>query len=138
MAKSPQQIAANWASKMAQAGANTTAGVQGVTQAPGQAAAAAVGAWQAGTAAAGPKYAQNSAAVSLQSWQASMITKGIPRMASGAAAAQSKVASFHQQLQPFQQALVASLPPRGPAGSNQARMIAFSTGMQAFKKSPGM
>lgn len=131
--KTPQQIAANWASKMAGASQNTTNGVNAVQTAPGQQAAAQVNAYTAGVQNNSSKWAKNVAGVSLQSWQSSMITKGIPRMASGAAAATSKVANFQSQLQPYIQSAVASLPARGPKGTNQARMTQFSTAMSNFK-----
>lgn len=137
MAKSPQQIAQNWASKMAGAAANATAGAQAVTVSPGQKAAAQKGAYTSGVANAADKWATNVGAVTTQQWQQAYIQKGVPRMASGAQAAQPKVAAFQQQLQPFQQALQASLPPRGPAGSNDQRMLAWSAGMRQFKKTPG-
>jgi hypothetical protein len=135
--KTPQQIAANWASKMAGASANATAGAQAVQQSPGQAAAAQSVAYQQGVAANVQKWQTNVGAVSTAQWQQAYITKGIPRMASGAQAAQPKVAAFQAQLQPFQQALKSSLPPRGPAGQNDQRMLAWSAGMRQFKKTPG-
>ena len=114
-----------------------TAGAQGVQQSPGQAAAAASASYLAGVQANVSKFQQNSAAVSTQQWQQAYITKGIPRVASGATAAVPKVASFQAQLQPFQQSLKSNLPARGPAGSNDARMLAWSAGMKQFKKNPG-
>lgn len=137
MGLSPQQIAQKWASSMAGAQQATTMGVQAVTVSPGQAAAAQKGAYLQGVQGSADKWAQNVAAVSTPSWQQSMITKGIPRMATGSQAAQPKVAAFQQQLQPFQQALKSSLPARQAAGNNDARMLAWSNGMKQFKKSPG-
>lgn len=137
MALTPQQIAANWSSKMAGAASATTAGVNAVTTSPGQAAAAQKAAYQAGVAQSVDKWATNVAAVSTESWRQSMIQKGIPHMAQGAQLAQNKVAQFHSQLQPYQASLKASLPARGPKGSNVGRMTAWHDGMMRFKKQPG-
>lgn len=135
--KSPQQIAANWASKMAGASANATAGAQAVTTSPGQLAAAQLSAYQQGVANNAQKWATNVAAVSTQQWQQAYIQKGIPRMAQGAQQAMPKVQAFQTQLQPFQQNLKSQLPARGPKGTNAGRMTAWMQGMMQFRKQPG-
>ena len=134
MAKNSQTIAANWLAKMGSAQQAVQAGVQAVTIAPGQAAAAQKNAYAQGVAQSVDKWATNVAAVPLQTWQNAMITKGAPRMATGAQQAQSKVAAFHAQLGPYQDNLKASLPARGPKGSNTGRMLAWHDGMMKFKK----
>jgi hydroxymethylglutaryl-CoA reductase len=86
-----------------------TAGVQAVTKAPGLAAAAASGKWLAKVTAAQQKFATNVSAVSLQSWQNSMVNIGIPRVAQGAQAKQGKVQAFMTQFLPYLQTGVATI-----------------------------
>jgi hypothetical protein len=137
MRSNPTAAAAKWANAMAQATPAYTAGVQAVTTAPGQLAAAQQATYIARVTEKAPIWAQNVAAVGLQSWMNSTVTKGAPRLASGAAAAQPKVTAFMTALLPFEQNLLGTLPPRGNTAQNQARMNAWFTGMQAFKKPAG-
>lgn len=132
---SAQAVAAKWTQSMQGAGTAYTAGVQAVTEAPGAAAAAAAPLWAQNTIAAQPKYAANSAAVSLQSWQQSAINKGAGRLGSGATAAQPKFQAAMGQVLPFISQVVGSLPARGNLDQNIQRSVAFQRGMAAFKKS---
>lgn len=97
----PQAATAKWVSNLSAATERMTTGAQGVTKAPGQQAAAAADKWLARVTAAKQKFATNVAAVSLQSWQASYINIGIPRVAQGAQAKQQKVLDFQTQFLPF-------------------------------------
>lgn len=126
------QIAANWAERM---GASTTrikAGVEAVKTAPGAAAAAAKGAYLAGVQANVTKFARNVAAVTKEQWQSDFITKGLPRIATGAQAAQPKMANFMTQFIPFLQRTVPTLPPRGTFQQNVARMNQMVTAAHGF------
>lgn len=129
--KTAQQAAANWLSGMQNVTAKVTQGVQAVQTAPGQAAAAAQSSYLQGVNANVGKWAQNVAAVPLSTWQQAMITKGAPRMASGAQAAQGKYTAAAQTNQSRIAAAIASLPPRGPKGSNNARSAGFADAMHA-------
>jgi len=80
-----------------------TTGAQGVTKAPGLAAAAAADKWLQRVTASKQKFAQNVGAVSLQSWQNSYINIGIPRVAQGAQAKQGKMQAFMDQFLPYLQ-----------------------------------
>lgn len=135
MAQTPEQIAAKWATGLSGATQRITDGVNAVNVAPGQAAARQADVWAANTAAAKTKWATNTGKVSLSDWQQAMITKGAPRIASGATAAQPKFAAFMTQLMPFIATQKASLPPRGNLDQNINRMTAFARGMATFKKS---
>lgn len=128
----PDQIAQNWAQGLAGATTKITAGVNAVTVAPGQAAARQKAAYVNGVNAQQDKWATKVAAVTVQSWQQSTVTKGIPRIATGAAAAQPKFATFMGQLLPYIQRQVQSLPPRGNLQQNIARMTQFVQGMSQF------
>jgi hypothetical protein len=81
-----------------------TSGAQAVQKAPGQAAAAAADKWLAKVTQSKAKFAANVAAVSLSQWQNAYINVGIPRVAQGAQAKQSKVLAFQQQFLPYLQA----------------------------------
>lgn len=135
MAQTPDQIAAKWAQGLAGATQRITDGVNAVTIAPGQAAARQKQVWAQNTAASVDKWATNTAKVSLPDWQNAILTKGVPRIASGATAAQPKFATFMTQLMPFINQQVAALPARGTLDQNINRMTAFARGMSTFKKS---
>ena len=130
--QTPDQIAADWASRLGASTSKITAGVQAVTVAPGQAAARQKAAWVANVAAAQDKWASRTAAVPLSTWQNDMVTKGIPRIATGATAAQGKFATFMGHLLPHIDRTKASLPARGNLDQNIARSAAFIRGMAQF------
>lgn len=84
-----QQWLQKWSTNLNAAGTYIKNGVNGVTTAPGQSAAAAQDRMLAGITQAvqSGKWARNVSAVSLQAWQNAMINKGIPRIAQGTAQA---------------------------------------------------
>jgi hypothetical protein len=133
--KDPAAVAAKWAANLAGATQSITSGVNSVTVAPGQAAARQAQVWQANTVAAAQKWQTNVAAVSLNTWQQDMINKGIPRIASGAQAAQPKMQQAMSKLLPFIQSQVNQLPPRGNLQQNIARATQM---MNAMAKFPGV
>jgi hypothetical protein len=135
MAKDPTSVAQDWANKLGAAGPKVQAGVEAVRTAPGAAAARQVNVWQQNTQAAAQKYARNVAAVSLSDWQQALVNKGIPRLGSGASAAQPKFAAFLTRLLPYVESAKASLPPRGTFDQNKARMNAMVDKMHQFSKS---
>lgn len=132
--QTPDQIAANWAARLGQSTDKITAGVDAVKVPPGQAAARNKTGYVNGVNASADKWARNVAAVGLADWQDAMKTKGAPRIATGAQAAQSKFAGFMAKLLPFQQNLVNSLPARGGLDANINRAVAFMRGMSQFSK----
>lgn len=121
----PTTAAQNWVNGMQTAGSKMTAGVNNVTVAPGQAAARQSQVWAQNTAASVNKYAKNVAAVSLSEWQQAVITKGIPRVASGASAAQGKMANAMTQILPQIASIVSALPPRGTVEQNIQRAVTY-------------
>lgn len=135
MAKgTPDEIAAQWASRLAGSTARITSGVQSVSVAPGQAAARQKAVWAQNVAASQDKWAQRVANVSLADWQSAMTTKGVQRIGQGAQAAQPKFASFMTQLLPHIASVKGSLPARGNLDQNIARMTAFVQGMAKFQR----
>ncbi len=129
----PTQAAANWASRLGASTQAYTDGVNGVTVAPGQLAAAAKDRWLQNTTAAAPRFAANSAAVQLPTWQNAAVTKGAPRLASGAQSAQPKVEMVFAKLFPAIRNAVASLPARGTIDQNIERSAQFARKMNASK-----
>lgn len=130
---SPTEAAANWAQKFGASGTKWAAGVNGVTVAPGQLAARAKNLWLQNTTAAADRFAANSARVSLTDWQQQTVSKGQPRLASGATAAQGKVEAAFAKLFPAIQNVVNSLPPRGDIEMNITRSAQFARGMNKYK-----
>lgn len=133
MAGTPQDIAANWASRLAQSGDKITKGVQAVTVAPGQAAARQADVWANNTVASKDKWRTRVAGVTLQEWQTAIVNKGVPRIASGAQASQGKFADFMTRLLPHIDSVKGTLPARGTLDQNIDRMVRFSRGMAQFK-----
>lgn len=137
MAKDPTAVAQKWATGLQGAVQSITDGVNGVSVAPGAAAARQKTVYINNVTAAADKWARNVAAVSLSSWQQDMITKGIPRIASGAQAAQPKFAAFMSKLLPYQANLVSQLPARGNLEQNITRMTQLVRGMANFTNTAG-
>lgn len=137
MAKDPTAAAAKWASRLSQAASDGTlqAGVQGVTVAPGQAAARQKDTWAANVAAAKDRWAANTAAVTLPDWQSAMVNKAIPRVSTGATAAQPKMAQFLTKLMPVINNAKQQLPARGNFQQNLARAQAMATALHNAKGS---
>lgn len=129
--RDPNTVANKWAANLS-AAANSgavTAGIQSVTVAPGQAAARQKQAWMTNTPAAADKWAANTAAVSNAAWQEAAINKGVPRIATGATAAEPKMASFMSKLLPVINTAKGNLPPRGNFQQNLARATAMATAL---------
>lgn len=92
----PQAGADKWAQNLGASTQHIAAGIDRVTSAPGQKAAAAKQKWLQKTTSSVDKFANNVAAVSLQSWQASA-KDGVNRVASGANSKKSKMAAFNAE-----------------------------------------
>lgn len=137
MAKTSSDVAKKWAQNLSASTASIQTGVQGVTVNPAAAAAARQDAYQAGVqrAVADGSYQRGLSRVTLQSWQQAMITKGIPRIASGAAASQAKMQQFMDKWLPYQQGLAAQLAatPRGDLNTNIQRAVTAMQYNAAFK-----
>lgn len=131
------QAAVSWATGMANSSQKLTAGVQAVTVSPTSQAAQAVDRMVAGIqrAAAEGRIQAGLNAVSLQDWQQAMITKGIPRIASQAQLAKTKVQNFMQQFLPYLQQGVQNLSsmPRGDLEQNLQRANAMARHNAAFR-----
>ena len=128
-----QQFATKWATNLSAATQYIQAGVQNVTTAPGQKAAAQAQVMLANLTAAvtSGMWARRVSSVSLQMWQQATITKGIPRISSGAQAAQAKMVQVGTDLLAAVDAAVAVVnqTPRGNLQTNIQRMVTFATEM---------
>lgn len=133
--QTPDQIATRWSQNLAGSTQKVTDGVNAVTVAPGQAAARQKDVWLQNTQAAQAKWASRVAAVPLSDWQQAMINKGVPRIASGATAAQPKFSSFMTKFLPHLQAGRAQLPPRGTLDQNINRAVSMIRYSSTFKNS---
>jgi hypothetical protein len=129
----PQQIAAKWSQNLSGATQTIQTGVQAVTTPPGQAAAAQKQAYVQGVNQNADIWAKNVSAVSTSEWQQAMINKGLPRVGTGATAAQPKMANVMQTLIPAIQSITAGLPPRGTLQQNLQRATTFATQLAAKK-----
>lgn len=131
MQTDPQAAAQAWATGLANAGTKITAGINAVQVAPGQAAARQKAAYTAGVAANADKWASRVGAVSLQDWKDAAINKGVQRIATGATAAQPKMAAAMAKLLPQIASAVAALPARGGIDQNLQRSNQFARAMHA-------
>lgn len=131
--KDPTTVAQKWSQNLGSATQRITDGVNAVTVAPGQAAARNKAGYVAGVTASVDKWASNVAGVSLSSWQQDMVNKGVPRIASGASAAEGKFSTFMGRLLPYIDRQVSALPPRGNLDANISRLTTFVRGMAKFK-----
>ena len=136
MITDPTSVANKWSQRLSAAGQAITDGVNAVKQAPGQAAAAQAAVWIARLQASQDKWVRNVSAVSLQSWQQAMITKGIPRIATGAQAGIPKMTAFMSQWLPYEQSGRNALPPRGTIQQNIQRAVAMMQYNANFQRQP--
>lgn len=96
----PQQGATKWKERISAATQEIKQGVEGVTVAPGMAAAAQANKYLAGVQENVGKWRNNVSKVSLEQWKSDMIEVGIPRIATGAAAKVGKVEAFQAEFFP--------------------------------------
>lgn len=125
--------AARWAQGFGASGTKWMDGVNSVTTPPGQAAARQKALWVQNTTTAADRWAANTAKVTVQDWQAACQTKGAPRLASGAAAGQSKYETAAAKWYPAIENVVRQLPARGDIEANINRAGAFARAMHALK-----
>lgn len=132
MARSADEVAQAWVDGLSGAGSKIAAGVDSVTTSPGQAAARQKAVWLQQVQASQDKWASAVSKVTTADWQASMKDKGIPRMASGAAASRAKMASFLGRLLPYVASGRSNLPARGTFEQNKQRASAWMDYMHRF------
>lgn len=127
------EAAANWNTGFSAAGTKYTAGINAVTVAPGQLAAAQQNAYLANVQANVGVWAAKVAAVSLASWKTAASTTGAQRLGSGATKGQPKYQAFATQFIPQLANIVSSLPARGTYDQNIARFTNYAQQLHALK-----
>ena len=135
----PSTIAQKWANRMAGAGEAMKNGVQAVTVAPTEQAAAAKERWIAGIqkAATEGKFEQGLRRVSLEDWKRAMVDKGVSNMTNGARNSVGKVQAFLSEFLPYADtvsATVAALP-KGTVEDSINRAATAIRMLSNFKRS---
>ncbi|MGH7239410.1 MAG: hypothetical protein ACREHG_05000 [Candidatus Saccharimonadales bacterium] len=135
MAKTPEQAAAKWKANASAATSAYTDGINSVTSAPGQKAAAQKSVYVQNVQASADKWARN-VNVPLSEWQSAATTKGATNYPVGISAGADKQAAFMNDFLPKVQAISKSLPPRGTIEQNIARMTqqVRETAKYSYKK----
>lgn len=105
------QAAEKWARNLRASTTDVQQGVQGVTTAPTQQAAAKIDKMRQNFNAAidDGKVSRGLGRVTLEQWKSAMIDKGIPRLGAGADAAKPKLANFMSEFLPHLDAGVATV-----------------------------
>lgn len=98
--RTPDQATGNWVARIGQSTEQIQQGVNSVTEAPGQKAAAKSAKWLAAVTASQQKWARNVGAVTLDQWRAAMLGIGLQRVAAGAQAKQGKYLAFASEFFP--------------------------------------
>jgi hypothetical protein len=109
--KSPAAVAAKWQNRTKSAVNEMKAGVDAVTVAPGQQAAAAADVWQQKLQQPETleKFRRRVAGVSLQQWKDAMGTKGVQRVAAGVDAAAPTMQQFMADFLPHAESVAAQV-----------------------------
>lgn len=130
---SAADAAQRWQQGFGAAGPKWASGIESVTVAPGQLAAAAQPRYLAGVQQNVQKWASRTAGVTLQQWKQTSIDKGQGRLAGGAQAGMSKYQARIAAVLDAERSIVSSLPPRGTVEQNIQRSAQFQLAMhQAF------
>lgn len=135
----PQDATSKWVQNLSGSTERIKAGVARVQTAPGQQAARQAQKWLQRVTASQDKWRQRVSSVSLQSWQASMTDVGIPRVAQGAQAKQSKYTDFASQFFPYLSQGVARIDamPSVTLEDNINRAVAMIRHNAGFKRGTG-
>jgi len=136
--KSPQDVARKWARNLAASTDSIKSGVQNVTVSPTESAARRIDAQVEGVrrAAESGKTQRNLRRVTRDDWVQATLSKGLPRIPSGAQAAVPKMESFMSEWLPFEEQLKQKLAsmPRGGLQENIARAVAAMEHNAAFSR----
>lgn len=104
MARDPMKVAKKWKDRLSASTQQIAEGVDAVSTAPTEAAARKADQYVAGVQGSVEKWKRNLRKVGLGDWQSAMKKKGLPRIASGAAAAEDKMGAFMQRFLPHVEA----------------------------------
>jgi hypothetical protein len=129
------QATSAWSTNFAAAGTKYTNGINAVTVAPGQLAAAQQAAYLANVQASANIWAAKVAAVPLAAWKTAATTTGAARLATGATKGDPKMQAFFTAFLPVLDNIVTGLPARGTFSQNMARFQAYATALHNAKGS---
>ena len=121
--------AQKWSQNFGAAGQAWANGIESVTVAPGQLAAAAQARYLSGVQQSAQKWATRVASVSLATWKQQAVAKGQSRLATGATTGMAKYQSAIQAVLDAEKSIIAGLPPRGTVEQNIQRSSAFQLAM---------
>jgi len=132
----PQQFQEKQARRLKGATQDIVNGVQNVTEAPTQKAAAKADKWVNAVTNSVDKWKRGLSKVTLDEWKSSMIDKGVARIAQGIDAAAPKVVAFAEKLLPYVdegRKKIQSMPDISLEDSKQ-RAVAWIDHMAKFQK----
>jgi hypothetical protein len=132
----PATAAARWATGLSQSTQKIQEGINRVTVAPGQKAAANKQGYLNGVNDNAAKWATNTARVSLGEWQQAFLNKGVPRVAQGAQASQQKMADRLTPVFAYMQTVLATVDnmPNDTPAARDARMLTYAQNMRRYGK----
>jgi len=120
-----------WQTGFSGAGTKYAAGINAVTVAPGQLAAAQKNLYVANVQASANTWASKVAAVDINTWKAAATGVGAQRLATGATKGAPKVAAFMGNFLPQLTSIVSGLGPRGSFEQNLQRFNSYATALHA-------
>ena len=126
---SAAEAAQRWQQGFGAAGQRWADGIESVTVAPGQLAAAAQSRYLAGVQMNAQKWASRVSSISLAQWKSQAVAKGQGRLATGAQSGMAKYQARIQQVLDAEKSIIAGLPPRGTVEQNIQRSSAFQLQM---------
>jgi len=136
--KTAAQVAEKWSRRLKQSTADIEAGIQAVSEAPTQKAAAKIDKMRARLIDAidSGKVERGLNRVTLEEWKQKALRKGVPRIAQGADEAAPKVQAFMGELLPHIDSVKAQIEsmPDLTLEDNLNRMVAFARGMSEFRR----
>lgn len=137
MRGTPESIQEKWATRLSGATTEIAAGIDRVTVAPGQKAAAKKDKWLQNVQASQDKWASRVGAVSLESWKNAAKTIGVQRIASGAQAKKAKFGAFIREFSSHLDALDSKLSsmPDTTFEQRMARMVEAARHNHNFRRS---
>lgn len=122
-----------WGTNFGASGTKYAAGINAVTVAPGQLAAAQKAAYLANVQASANVWAAKVAAVDLNTWKNAATTTGAQRLSTGATKGAPKMQAFMTNFLPVLSGVVGSLPARGTFDQNLARFTTYAQQLHAKK-----
>lgn len=137
--RDPAFVAQKWAQNLGASTESIRQGVQAVTESPMEKAARNVDGWVAGVNRSRDKFQAGLRRRTLGDWQSSMIEKGIPRVSTGATAAQPKMQAFMAEFLPHVERVAQQVRsmPKGGIDNGIARATAQIRGNAQFRRSGG-